>query len=151
MQRVVANPVISILAVIGCIHSLSAEAEGIGRIKVVSGEVQIERSGQKLPASVGTAVEQSDRIVTGKDGSVGVTFVDNSMLSAGPNSSLALDQFKFDTTTHEGKFDVSLKTGTLSVIAGKLTRQNPDAMKIKTPASILAVRGTEVVIKVDGN
>lgn len=126
-------------------------ADGIGMIKVSSGDVMIERSGHQEAGKVGSVVYQSDKIVTGKDGTAGITFIDNSMLSLGPNSSLGLEQFKFNTTTHEGSFDISLKKGTLSAIAGKLTAQNPDSMKIRTPASILAVRGTELVIKVDGD
>lgn len=129
--------------------SSNAKADGVGRIKVLTGEVQIERSGQMLAAEVGSVVFQSDRIVSGGNSSFGITFNDNSMISGGANTSLSLDQYRFDTTTHDGNFDVSLKTGTLSVIAGKITQRNPNAMKIKTPASILAVRGTELVVKVD--
>lgn len=123
-------------------------ADGIGRIKNLTGEVHIQRTEEKLQAVVGNVVYQSDIIVTGKNSSVGLSFLDNSMLSVGSDSRLSLDQFSFDTTTHEGDFDVSLNKGTLSVIAGKLTQQNPNALKIKTPASILAVRGTELVVKV---
>lgn len=125
-----------------------AFAEGIGKVKVLSGAVSIERSGKSIPATLGAPVYQMDRIVTGKDGSVGLLFEDDSRLSAGPNSSLSLDQFKYDAATHDGNFDVSMKKGTLSVISGKLTQKTPGAMKVKTPAAILAVRGTEFSTKV---
>jgi hypothetical protein len=62
---------------------------------------------------------------------------------------MKLDQFIFDTQTHEGSADISVKHGTLSVIAGKMTEKTPGALKVKTPAAILAVRGTEFSIKVD--
>src|SRR6266481_8653588 len=52
-------------------------AQEAGRIKVSSGTVQIERGGQKLPATVGTAVQAGDVISTGSNGSVGITFLDN--------------------------------------------------------------------------
>ncbi len=143
--------VIVVMATVICALSFNATADGIGRIKVLTGDVQIERSGQSISAEVGNVVYQSDRILTGKNSSVGITFMDNSMLSAGSNSLLSLDEFSFDTTTHEGGFEISVKKGTLSVIAGKLTQQNPNAMKIKTPASILGVRGTELVVKVDAD
>lgn len=126
-----------------------ALAEGIGKIKVLSGQVSIERMGETIPAVLGAPVFQTDKIVTGKEGSVGLLFNDDSRLSAGPNSTLALDKFNFDPVTNDGNFDVSLKKGTLSVISGKLTQKTPGALKVKTPAAILAVRGTEFAVKIE--
>lgn len=129
--------------------AFSAYADGIGKIKTISGQVAIERSGKTITPAIGDAVYQTDRIVTGKDGAVGMLFNDDSRISAGPNSVLALDKFAFDSNTNEGGFDVSMKKGTLSVISGKLTQKTPGALKVKTPAAILAVRGTEFSVKVD--
>ena len=126
-----------------------AIAEGIGKVKTLSGQVSIERSAGSIPAVLGDSVYPEDKIVTGEDGAIGLLFNDDSRVSAGPNSSLSLDQFSFDNETHEGNFDVSVKHGTLSVISGKLTAKRPGALKVKTPAAILAVRGTEFSIKVD--
>ena len=126
----------------------TATAEGIGKVKVLSGSVSIERSGDSVLAKLGAPVYQTDKIITGK-GSIGLLFNDDSRISAGPNSTLSLNQFSFDAITHEGNFDVSVNEGTLSVISGKLTAKRPGALKVKTPAAILAVRGTEFSIKVD--
>jgi hypothetical protein len=123
-------------------------ANDVGQIKVTKGVVHVERAGARIPAVVGMPVQQADKLVTGADGSVGVTFADNSLLSVGPNSTLAVDKFTFDPNTHEGQFDASLQRGTLAVISGKMVKQSPEAMKIRTPASILGVRGTEFVVKV---
>jgi hypothetical protein len=122
-------------------------AQEAGHVKVAKGTVQIERGGQKLPATVGAVVQAGDVVTTGADGSVGITFLDNSLLSAGPNSVLAIDRFAFDTTTHQGAFESSLQKGTLAVVSGKLARSSPDAMKVKTPAAVLGVRGTEFLVR----
>ena len=124
-----------------------AAAEDAGQIKVSTGSAQIERSGKKLPANVGQVVQQGDVVITGSDGSVGITFRDNSLVSIGPDSVLAIDRFVFDSTTHQGAFDSSLKQGTLAVVSGKLAKQSPEAMKVKTPAAILGVRGTEFLVR----
>jgi hypothetical protein len=124
-----------------------AAAEDAGQIKVSKGSAQIERSGQKLPASVGHVVQQGDVVITGSDGSVGITFLDNSLVSIGPDSVLAIDRFVFNSTTHQGNFDSTLKQGTLAVVSGKLAKQSPEAMKVKTPAAILGVRGTEFLVR----
>jgi len=71
---------------------------------------------------------------------------DNSLLSAGPNSVLALDRYEFDSTTNAGHFDASLHRGTLAVVSGRLAKQSPDAMSVHTPLAVLGVRGTEFVV-----
>ncbi|MGE5090228.1 MAG: FecR domain-containing protein [Candidatus Levyibacteriota bacterium] len=128
----------------------SAQAADIGQIKVSSGSVTIDRGGQALPGGLGARVQQGDVVKTGANGSVGITMSDNSLLSAGPNSVLALDQYAFDTTTNQGRFDASLAKGTLAVVSGRLVRQSPGAMTVRTPSAILGVRGTEFVVSADG-
>ena len=128
--------------------AFGAAAEDAGQIKSAQGNAQIERDGQRIAAVPGVHIRQSDSIVTGDDGTVGVTLADNSLLSIGPNTVMSLDQYAFDTTTHEGKMDASLKKGTLAVISGKLVKQTPGAMRIHTPASIMGVRGTRFIVHV---
>ena len=123
-----------------------AQAADIGQVKVAKGTVSIERSGQSLAAPAGTRLQTSDVVRTGNDGSVGITMTDNSLLSAGPNSVLALDRYEFDSTTNAGHFDASLHRGTLAVVSGRLAKQSPDAMSVHTPLAVLGVRGTEFVV-----
>ncbi|MDX1375941.1 MAG: FecR domain-containing protein [Burkholderiales bacterium] len=126
--------------------ALAADA---GHVKTVKGSAFVERDGQRLPAAAGMTILESDTLVTGADGSLGVTMADNCLLSVGPNSTLAIDKYAFDSTTHAGSFDASLRQGTLAVVSGKMVKQSPDAMRVRTPASVMAVRGTEFVVKVD--
>jgi len=130
------------------VFAAAAWANDVGQVKVTKGAVHVERDGARIPAVVGMPVREADRLVTGADGTIGVTFADNSLLSVGPNSTLAVDKFSFNASTHEGQFDASLQRGTLAVVSGKMVKQSPDAMRIRTPASILGVRGTEFVVKV---
>jgi len=123
-----------------------AAAADIGQIKTAKGQVTIEREGKIVPAEVGTRLQASDIVRTGADGSVGITMGDDSLLSAGPNSVLSLDAYEFDPTTNKGHFEASLNKGTLAVISGRIAKQTPDAMSVRTPAAILGVRGTEFVV-----
>lgn len=127
----------------------AATAADIGQIKTSKGGVAIERGGASLPGTVGARLQVGDVVKTAADGAVGITMIDNSRLSAGPNSVLALDRYAFDGTTHEGRMDASLRRGTLSVVSGKIAKQNPAAMTVSTPNTILGVRGTEFVVKVE--
>jgi hypothetical protein len=137
-----------ILAIAAAAFAAAAYAEDIGQIKSVRGTVHVEREGQRLAAAPGMHVRQSDTLVTGADGAVGVTFLDNSLLSAGPGSVLAIDRYSFNTTTHAGQFDASLRQGTLAVVSGKIVKQSPGAMRVRTPASVMGVRGTEFLVQV---
>jgi hypothetical protein len=137
------------LAVLVLGVATQAIAAEIGRIKITKGQVTVEREGSTLPASVGMRVHTSDTIKTSSDGSVGITMDDDSLLSAGPNSALSLDRYAFDSTTNQGKFDASLNKGTLSVISGRIAKQSPDAMTVRTPALILGVRGTSFAVSVN--
>jgi hypothetical protein len=126
--------------------TLAADA---GHIKTVKGSAVVERDGKQIPATAGMTILESDTLVTGADGSMGVTMTDNCLLSVGPNSTLAIEKYVFDSTTHAGNFDASMQKGTLAVISGKMVKQSPDAMRVRTPATVMAVRGTEFVVKVD--
>jgi len=130
--------------------TLPAQAGDVGQIKISKGVVSIERSGQKLPAAIGAKVQAGDVVTTGADGSVGIVFIDASLLSAGPNSVLAIDKFVFDSTTNQGAFESTLSKGTLSAVSGKIAKQSPGAMKVKTPVAVLGVRGTEFVVRAVG-
>jgi hypothetical protein len=124
-------------------------AADVGLVKVSRGNVQIERNGAKVAAPVGAAVQTSDVIMTGADGSAGITFTDNSLVSVGPNSVFAIDKYRFDSTTHAGEFEGSLRKGRLAAISGKMVKASPESMKIRTPSAIMGVRGTEFVVQVD--
>ena len=135
------------LAVLG--FTATAWAADVGEIKVVQGAAHLERGNARLPVKVGMPVQESDKVVTGTDGTVGITFADNSLLSVGPSSVLAIDRYVFDSTTHAGQFDSTLSKGTLAVISGKMVKQSPDAMRVRTPSAIMGVRGTEFIVRVD--
>lgn len=126
----------------------AAAADDIGRIKVVRGQVAIVRDGAALPAAVGTRLQIADVVTTGADGSVGITMNDDSLLSAGPNSRVALERFSHDPATNQGRFGVALDRGSLAVISGRIAKQAPDAMTVRTPSAILGVRGTEFAVRV---
>jgi hypothetical protein len=136
----------ALMAVLAIALAAPAGAAEIGQIKIAKGQVSIERNGQILPGEVGVRLQPSDVLKTGADGSVGITMSDNSLLSAGPNSILSLDRYVFDSTTNQGQFDASLQKGSLAVISGRIAKQSPEAMKVRTSSSVLGVRGTEFVV-----
>ena len=142
----------SMVVVLGALGAAIAAgpvvANDIAQIKVANGTVIVERGSQRLMAAAGTRLQQSDVVRTGINGSAGITFTDNTLMSIGPNSVIALDRYSFNSTTHEGRLDTAMRNGTLSVVSGKIAKQSPEAMTVKTPATILGVRGTEFLVQV---
>jgi hypothetical protein len=132
-------------AALALLAALPALAD-IGQIKTAKGQVTVERGGQVLPGAVGLKLEAADTLRTGPDSAVGITMRDNSLLSAGPNSILQLQRFEFDPATQQGRFDSQLQRGTLAVVSGRIAKQSPEAMTVRTPSAQLGVRGTEFVV-----
>jgi len=137
-----------ILAGFAALPGRSAWAE-IGQIKNVAGQVSLFRNNTQQPAKAGDLIEQADVLITGPNSSVGITFIDNTRFSAGPNSRIELKQFRFNPTTQEGEFFTDVQHGTLAIVSGQIAKRSPDAMKIKTPTTILGVRGTMFAVKID--
>lgn len=125
-----------------------AGAADVGQIKNAKGGVVLIRGGQEITVKEGTALQQADRVVTKADGSAGITFKDNSLLSLGPDSMLDISKFSFDAKDQPDELEATLHRGTLSAVSGKIVARTPEAMRIKTPTTVLGVRGTEFFVKV---
>lgn len=117
-----------------------------GTVKISQGPVHVERANTRIEAVVGTRIFSNDRVVTGADGAVGITLRDNTLLSAGPNSVVDLNKFAFDSTTHAGAIDATVKRGSLSVISGKISKATPESVRFSAPGMTLGVRGTSFLI-----
>jgi hypothetical protein len=132
-------------------QAFAAATNDIGRVKVASGIANILRGGQTIAAKPGFALQKGDILRTGKDGRIGATFYDNSRFAAGPNSSVTINEFLFDDTTHDGKFVTQVDRGSLAIISGQIAKKNKDAMRVRTPTALLGVRGTRFVVEVKGS
>ncbi len=137
----------ALLVVLGLLAPLASAAD-VGQIKTSKGGVVIVREGKEMAASAGTAVQQADRVLTKADGAVGITFSDNSMLSLGPDSMMDIGRFSFGSKSEPDALEATLHRGTLSAVSGKIVAKSPEAMRIRTPTTILGVRGTEFFVQV---
>ena len=120
----------------------------IGRIKLASGSASILRNGAVQPARPGLVLLKGDTLVTGPNGRIGVTFSDNTRFAAGPNSRVALSEYRFNPTTRDGDFVTRVDRGSLAIVSGQIAKNKRDAMRVKTPTSLLGVRGTRFVVDV---
>ena len=137
------------LLVAALLSTPSWAAGEIGRVKAVTGTATVIRGkAPPMAAKPGQVLLVSDVIQTGKNSSLGITFVDNSRFAVGPSTNLALSQFEFNDTTHRGRFLTTVNKGTVAIVSGQIAKENKDAMKVRTPVSLLAARGTRFVVEV---
>ena len=125
--------------------SVSAtEIDAIGRVDMVEGEVFVIRNGEKIALGKDDPILQGDTILTGTDGSVGVTFIDDTVFSLGADGEMTIDEMVYDADKQEGKFAANMVTGVFSFISGEIAKIDPDGMSINTPVGTIGIRGTKV-------
>jgi len=129
----------------------AAAADTAGIVKRLHGTVTLQRGGQPLPLAPGTAVQVGDRLVTGPDGAVGLTMADDTLLTAGPGSTLVISEFRFNSTTNEGNLLATLLKGTLNVVTGLIAKQTPQAVNVQTRNAVMGVRGTDFIVDARGD
>lgn len=125
-------------------------AHGIGTIKNVKGNVHILRGQLKVTALSGMPLFLKDTIITDSDGSIGMIFKDNSLMSLGPDSHIEIQAFAFEPVEKQFSFLAKIIKGTLSYFSGLITRLRPESVEFRTPSAAISVRGTRLAIAVEG-
>jgi len=133
------------LGVLALVAASPVAAE-IARIKQSSGIALVERNAQRLKAAPGLQLLAGDRLVTGKDGRMSLTFIDNTRFAVGPNSQVSVSEFQYDRTRQKGSFVTKVDRGSLAIVSGRIAKSDRDAMKVRTPNSLLGVRGTKFIV-----
>jgi len=121
----------------------------IATVQKVSGTATVVRQGQTISATVGLEIWESDTLRTGPNGSMGVVFNDDTLLSLGPGSVLVVDKFLF--APRQGKFSIVLRMikGTAVYLSGLISRLAPESAYFETPTASIGIRGTKFVVKVE--
>lgn len=126
-------------------------AEPIGLVKTLSGSATVTRGAGAQPLAAGNDVFRDDVIDTGADGSLGITFRDDTTLSMGPKGRMKLDEFAFDPAHEDVKLGVRLLRGAFAVVSGQTAKLAPDKVAVKTPTMTIGIRGTSFLIEVAGD
>jgi hypothetical protein len=149
MRSILRSAVFTAVAVVAVAAPAIAQPSAAGRIDRLAGTAFILRAGAHVPIKAGDAVLETDVLRTGPDGRIGVTLKDDTRLSLGPGSEVRLEKFLYSPS--EGKIGLALRVarGLVAYVSGRIAKLAPDAVRLETPAAIVGVRGTTLVIQAE--
>ncbi len=124
---------------------MAEELQIIGTVDAVTGEAFARGESGTRTLEPGSPLYAGDELVTGDGGNIEVHFADDTLLSQGANSSIALDDYVYDTDTSTGELLFNMTTGTFRMVTGEIAKQNPERFKVGTPLTTIGIRGTTTV------
>jgi hypothetical protein len=90
-------------------------------------------------------IYRDELIETFEGSATELTFLDESVLTLGPETAVVLDRFVYNPDSDANEFVLSVAKGVLRFATGKL---NSDAYEIHTPVSTIGIRGTVIDVTV---
>ena len=126
-----------------------AQDSVIGYVKTAEGDATVVVAGNVVKALPGTPVQLGDVLKTGKQGSMGVTFRDNTIMSLGPDTEMTVDEYLYSPSKGDLKLGAAMTKGSLNYVSGVIAKLKPEAVSIRTPTGIIGVRGTHFLAKVE--
>jgi hypothetical protein len=127
----------------------AARAEAVGYVKTITGDAFVVTAGQVTKAIPGTPVQQGSTLRTGANSTLGLTFRDNTIMSFGPQTEMVVDQYLYAPAKGELGLSTRLLKGSMNYVSGMLSKLKPDAVSVQTPTSVIGIRGTHFVVKVE--
>ncbi len=125
------------------------EMPPIGYVKNITGEATVTIMGHIIRAKVGTPIYQSSVLNTRAQSSIGITLKDATVISLGPETEFAIDEYAYAPAKNKLKLGSRITKGSLNYVSGIIAKLQPEAVKIKTPTGTIGVRGTRFAVKVE--
>ena len=149
---------------LGCTGLSSAEdglasATPIGKVASAKGSVTIEHvnavivqaalGSQTGFAKAGDPVFLGDIVQTGRDGSVGIAFKDDTAFNLSSNARMEMTKYVYDPDSDKNSTLLRLTKGTFTFVAGAIAKTGD--MKIDTPVATMGIRGTTPRVEISEN
>ncbi len=128
-----------------------AAPASVGIVRSVSMDAHILRNKTSIAAKTNMKIMNGDVVKTGPSGSIGLIFDDDTLVSMGPNSEFVVEDFLFNPSEKKLSFVVRMLQGTFSYLSGQISKLVPGAVRLETPDATIGIRGTHVLVKVEGN
>ena len=87
-----------------------------------------------------------DVIKTGAQTNLQILFDDETVFTIGENTEIVINEFIYDPNQNNelNKISAEVMQGSLKVVTGLISKENPENLSITLPTGVLATRGTEV-------
>ncbi|MBT3400257.1 MAG: FecR domain-containing protein [Rhodospirillaceae bacterium] len=96
----------------------------------------------------GDPVFLGDTIETGPDSGLQIMLMDETIFTIGPDAALIIDEFVYDPETSAGKVTASVLKGAFRFVSGRVAKDEPRNMNVKTPVGTIGIRGTSAAGRV---
>jgi hypothetical protein len=118
----------------------------IGNTRVVVRTVIGNFEGEIRTLALEDDVYHNELITTEKDSATKLTFLDETTLTLGPDSSVVLDRFVYDPDPSRASFVMTATQGIFRFASGKLPK---NAYRLHTPAATIGIRGTVLDLAIE--
>tara|TARA_B000000475_G_C15917815_1_gene415343 strand:+ start:146 stop:721 length:576 start_codon:yes stop_codon:yes gene_type:complete len=139
---------LSILILLMFTQSYGFSKEFIGVISAGIGDIT-NQNDEKL--TTGSKIFYGDTIIVKEKSNAQILLLDETALTVGEKSELTIDDFVYDPKTKVGKIVSNIKLGTVRIITGEISKQNPDNLNVKIPTGSIGARGTEFAVLTESN
>jgi hypothetical protein len=123
-----------------------ADADPVGSIASLQGGASVTHNNSASALQLREAIYKGDVLQTAVDGTLGVTFDDDTTFTLEPNSRIAVDNFVYQEGGADNAATFNVLHGTVAFVAAQVAHTGN--MKIETPISTLGIRGTTGLIEV---
>jgi len=139
---------IFVLVILTMSKSYAFSKDFIGVISVGIGEI-INQNSEKL--TTGSKIYFGDTIIVKEQSNAQILLLDETALMVGEKSELTIDDFVYDPKSKVGKIVSNIKVGTVRIITGEISKQNPDNLEVNIPTGTIGARGTEFAVVTESN
>jgi hypothetical protein len=118
----------------------------VGSVATLQGTASVTRNNATSALQLRDTVYKNDVLQTNTDGTLGITFDDETTFTLKPNTRLAVDEFIYQQGGTDNAAVFNVLRGTAAFVAAEVAHTGD--MKITTPSSTLGIRGTTGLVEV---
>jgi hypothetical protein len=118
----------------------------VGSVATLQGAASVTRNNATSTLALRDPVYKNDVLQTNVDGTLGITFDDETTFTLKPNTRLAVDEFVYQEGGTGNAAIFNVVRGTAAFVAAEVAHTGN--MKIDTPTSSLGIRGTTGLVEV---
>jgi hypothetical protein len=140
-----------------CVKRLAPLAFGMGLLlaglpaSAQVGEVEFARgvgfaqSPGQVPRTLGKglSLKEGDRLTTSEGASAIIKLDDGTRMTVRPNSELVVQQYRFKESAPDNSMLMQLVRGGFRAVTGLISKNAPDAARVRTSTATIGIRGTD--------